>query len=283
MLPYVKKEIDKMYSIEDFKMTNGNSFESLFHKLMKSKYGARYNEISPHGNIGDRKVDGVLDCEIAFAVYAPEIYKDNNTISKMRSDFEGFLQHRGDGYWKNIKQYIFVIKRERSGITANIHELLNEFMNYMAVQIWTLCEIEDMIKGYQMFSEDGRKLNLFKNDACVILKYIIDTDFTVCPFSVDFVDEIDFVFKRWNDPQMGFDNKDTGELIKRILVNLDELTCLLQSNHYIFNKNIQRVNYFLEHDDQGKSREYLKSVMEPNMFKIRKNIALCYASLFQVL
>ena len=71
---------------DELKIAYGNHFEDLFSKLMKQKYGLRYQAISTSGRNGDMSVDGVLDYSVAFAVYAPEVYKEKNAIWKLRSD-----------------------------------------------------------------------------------------------------------------------------------------------------------------------------------------------------
>lgn len=104
---------------DELKIAYGNHFEDLFSKLMKQKYGLRYQAISTSGRNGDMSVDGVLDYSVAFAVYAPEVYKEKNAIWKLRSDFNGFMEQRKNGQWGSIKTYCFVIKRENRNYSVS--------------------------------------------------------------------------------------------------------------------------------------------------------------------
>lgn len=94
---------------DELKMAYGNHFEDLFSKLMKQKYGLRYQAISTSGRNGDMSVDGILDYNVAFAVYAPEVYREQNAVRKLKSDFNGFMEQRSNGQWGTIKTYCFVI------------------------------------------------------------------------------------------------------------------------------------------------------------------------------
>ena len=55
-------------------------------------------------------VDGVLDYSVAFAVYAPEVYKEKNAICKLKSDFNGFMEKRKMGSGEVLKHIILLLK-----------------------------------------------------------------------------------------------------------------------------------------------------------------------------
>lgn len=140
---------------DELELAYGNHFEDLFSKLMKQKYGLRYQIISTCGNIGDMKVDGVLDCNIAFAVYAPEVYREQNVIQKLRTDFNGFMEHKRNGEWSSINQYCFVVKRERQGITPLVANQIFAFNKDFPVAVMTMEDLKKIADGYLTFSADG--------------------------------------------------------------------------------------------------------------------------------
>ena len=153
---------------DELELAYGNHFEDLFSKLMKQKYGFRYQIISTCGNIGDMKVDGVLDCNIAFAVYAPEVYREQNVIQKLRTDFNGFMEHKRNGEWSSINQYCFVVKRERQGITPLVANQIFTFNKDFPVAVMTMEDLKKIADGYLTFSADGYLLEEFMVDVTEI-------------------------------------------------------------------------------------------------------------------
>lgn len=128
---------------------HGNVFEDLFSDIMKKYFGDRFQQTQAYGNKGDMKVDGILDNHVAFAVYAPIVYTDSKEISKIKSDFYGFLKHRKNGKWENIDTWIFVVKSNQPrGVTSEvmnlIAELSNEY-NFINIKVWTVADIEPFI------------------------------------------------------------------------------------------------------------------------------------------
>ena len=183
---------------DELELAYGNHFEDLFSKLMKQKYGLRYQIISTCGNIGDMKVDGVLDCNIAFAVYAPEVYREQNVIQKLRTDFNGFMEHKRNGEWSSINQYCFVVKRERQGITPLVANQIFAFNKDFPVAVMTMEDLKKIADGYLTFSADGYLLEEFKVDVTDIMEYIRDTDFSAEPFDIFLGDRIVAILEKWN-------------------------------------------------------------------------------------
>ena len=149
-----------MSIIGELKNSYGNHFQDLFTKLMKQKYGNRYQATATNGKTGDLKVDGVLDFKIAYAVYAPEVFTEDKLLKKLDSDFNGFMEIRKNGkYWQQITNYVFIIKNTREGITPKIFDLITNFNQNFSVKILTMSDLEQLYNGYLPFSEDGTLLN----------------------------------------------------------------------------------------------------------------------------
>ena len=202
----------------ELKEAYGIHFQDLFSQLMKAKYGIKYQPICSYGNIGDRCVDGILNYNTAFAVYAPEIYKDNKTIEKLKSDFYGFMKHKQNGDWEEIQKYIFVIKNKRIGITPEINKLVAKFRKSFPVDILTLDDLQKMTSQYLPFSEDAQLLLEFKADVTDIMEYIIEIDFAAEPFYISLPDKINSIMEKWNRKQNSFHDKSI-ELIKNKILN----------------------------------------------------------------
>ncbi len=181
---------------DELELAYGNHFEDLFSKLMKQKYGFRYQIISTCGNIGDMKVDGVLDCNIAFAVYAPEVYREQNVIQKLRQ-VNGFMEHKRNGEWSSINQYCFVVKRERQGITPLVANQIFTFNKDFPVAVMTMEDLKKIADGYLTFSADGYLLEEFKVDVTDIMEYIRYRA-SAEPFDIFLEDRIVAILEKWN-------------------------------------------------------------------------------------
>lgn len=244
----------------------GAHFEDLFSKLMKDKYGMRYKATSTYGNLGDLKVDGILDFAVAFAVYAPEIYKDSNVMEKLKSDFEGFMAHKNNGEWQDIQEYIFVIKRERDGITSSVLNLISSFRKVFPVDIMAMDDINIICNSYLPFSEDGRLLQEFKEDVTEIMEYVIETDFSAEPFSIDLSDKIKLeILNKWNKKRYIFLNDNIENLKQDILIVLNELCRYLTPSYMQITTNGQ----LLYKNDSFEAGEKLRNELQPGIYKIR--------------
>lgn len=115
----------------------------------------------------------------------------------MRSDFNGFLQNQKKGNWQNIVKYIFVIKRDRSGVTPNVLNIIAEFNKTFPVSIITMDDLKKLTHTTLPFSDDGMLLSEFKNDITDIMEYIIETDFAAEPFCISLADEIEANMNKW--------------------------------------------------------------------------------------
>ena len=112
---------------------------------MKIVFGASYQSTQTYGNIGDRKVDGVLtqnNHHAAFAIYAPEIIKLEKVINKLQSDYDGFIEARDT--WKDIDTWVFVFKSERLGVPSDvISEIASlDGIDGISTYLFTLEDIE---------------------------------------------------------------------------------------------------------------------------------------------
>ena len=248
-------------------MAYGNHFQDLFSKLMKEKYGIQYQPTSSYGNIGDMCVDGVLDYSTAFAVYAPEIYNDNKTIRKLTSDFNGFM-HKKNGMWRDIQTYIFVIKRERAGITPSVLGIIEEFRKDFPVEIMTMDDLEKLEKGYLPFSEDGRKLLEFKEDVTKVMEYIIKTDFAAGPFCMSLWDNIETAIEKWNRKQYSFNEEKMEDIKNRIISSLSDLCNYLTPLYVRALPN----GLLLFNNNSGEAGERLRNEMQPQIRRIRHEV-----------
>ena len=110
----------------------GAEFQTLFEDVMLEAWPGDFQKIKPYGPLGDLKCDGYLRSrKCVFQVYAPEHMKENTTIKKINTDFDGALKH-----WKNrMRRWIFVHNQIRglSGNTAQVLEDLRQ--NYPRIEI----------------------------------------------------------------------------------------------------------------------------------------------------
>lgn len=129
----------------ELKKSTGKHFQEVFTTAMKIVFGASYQSTQTYGNIGDRKVDGVLtqnNHHAAFAIYAPEIIKLEKVINKLQSDYDGFIEARDT--WKDIDTWVFVFKSERLGVPSDvISEIASlDGIDRISTYLFTLEDIE---------------------------------------------------------------------------------------------------------------------------------------------
>ena len=263
---------------DELELAYGNHFEDLFSKLMKQKYGLRYQIISTSGNIGDMKVDGVLDCNIAFAVYAPEVYREQNVIQKLRTDFNGFMEHKRNGEWSSINQYCFVVKRERQGITPLVANQIFAFNKDFPVAVMTMEDLKKIADGYLTFSADGYLLEEFKVDVTDIMEYIRDTDFSAEPFDIFLEDRIVAILEKWNKKKYIFRRKNTENLKKEILKTLAEL-CQYLSPVYMHCIENERLMF---NSDSIEAHKRLTEILAPQTYHIRCNVGELLEMLYNI-
>lgn len=265
--------------LNEIKNAYGNHFQDLFSELMKLKYGINYKPTSTNGSEGDLKVDGVLNFNIAFAVYAPEIYSDNKTMEKIKSDFEGFIAFREKGMWKNIQKYVFVIKRERSGITSSVLNLVMNFNNLFPVDIMTMDDIYLIAKGVLLFSDDGILLQEFKNDVTEMMEYIVDTDFAAEPFRILLFDEIQSgIISKWTKKRYTFSNSDIEGLKQKILCALNDLC------HYIVEPYVRVIHgdRLIFDNTSMEAGERLENELRPQSYRIRCEVRDLLEELYNI-
>ena len=253
---------------DELKMAYGNHFEDLFSKLMKQKYGLRYQAISTYGRDGDMSVDGMLDYNIAFAVYAPEVYKEQNAMRKIRSDFDGFMKQRRNGQWGDIQIYCFVIKRERMGITPSVGNLLSSFNKDFPVRVMTMEDLKEMSEGHLPFSEDGYLLEEFKTDVTSLMEYIKDIDFSGEPFDIKLVEGVSFVLEKWKKKKYSFKQQNLEILKNEICMTLAELA---QYFSPVYVHNIGN-GILMFNNDSIEAGDRLRETLRPETIRIRKKI-----------
>ncbi|WP_142414409.1 hypothetical protein [Hathewaya massiliensis] len=263
---------------DELKKAYGNHFQDVFSQIMKSKYGLNYVPTSTNGKFGDLKVDGVLNYITAFAVYAPEIYTDDKAIQKLKSDFRGFMDLKNAGKWEDIKEYFFVIKRKRSGITSTVINLISEFNKEFTVKIMTLDDIMGIISGYQPFSDDGILLRELKKDVTDIMEYVVNTDFASQPFSMRLADEIDDISSKWKKKRYVFSNQDIDNIKVDIIQSLTEI-CYYLTPEYVHPISD---NQLLFNNDSSEAGEKLRNVLQPQILKMRCKVKRILDQLYKL-
>jgi len=263
---------------DELKDAYGNHFQDLFSELMQEKYGSKYQPTSTYGKVGDMFVDGILDFKTAFAVYAPETYKDIEAIAKLKDDFNGFFKQKEVGNWLFVEKYIFVIKRERLGSTSRILNLIGEFSGKFPVDIWTMNNLKMLAEGYLPLSKDGRMLIEFKEDVTAIMEYIRDTDFTAVPFCVSLPDDIQYkILEKWRSKRYIFHNAELEQLKNSITNTLYGL-CTYLSEPYVHIIN----NMLMFKNDSLQAGQLLRDDMRPQVYRMRSKIAFFLDELYKI-
>lgn len=262
----------------EIKNAYGKHFQDLFSELMKRKYGINYKPTSTNGSAGDLKVDGVLNYDIAFAIYAPEIYNDSKTMEKLKSDFEGFITLKKSGMWEKIQKYVFVIKRERSGITSSVLNLVMSFNDIFPADIITMDDIYLITQGCLLFSDDGLLLQKFKNDVTEIMEYIIDTDFAAEPFRIFLFDEIEKIISKWTKKRYIFSNSNMEKMKQKILHVLFDLC------NYIVEPYVRAIpgNRLIFDNTSLEAGERLVNELRPQSYRIRCEVRDLLEELYNI-
>ncbi|WP_346350982.1 hypothetical protein N2M06_13135 [Oceanimonas sp. AH20CE76] len=118
---------------EKFKLmvheSNGAEFENLFSKIMNySEKG--FQQVKPHGNIGDRKNDGWIELDgTYFQVYSPEEINRSisKSVNKLQEDFRG-LYNSWD-YLRKINNFYFVLNDKFKGPPVNLVTEIQKIKN----------------------------------------------------------------------------------------------------------------------------------------------------------
>ncbi|MGL4569664.1 MAG: ABC-three component system protein [Clostridium sp.] len=107
--------------------SSGNEFEKYVYKVLSMKY-PNFEKVDVQGKVGDRKNDGYRVGEgIFYQVYGP---KDSNATNseiqkyaekKLVDDFLDLKNHIDNGYWEEIREYIFVFNNI-NGLFPDLHE-----------------------------------------------------------------------------------------------------------------------------------------------------------------
>jgi hypothetical protein len=96
-------------------------FQRLFEEVMK-RHKPEFMQIRPYGNIGDRKMDGLLRADShIFQVYSPDDFTQAEVIKKINEDLDGAVEEWGD----DIKSWTFVYNVRR-GLPPDISRILNQ-------------------------------------------------------------------------------------------------------------------------------------------------------------
>ncbi|HHW36766.1 MAG TPA: hypothetical protein GXX18_05935 [Bacillales bacterium] len=163
---------------KQLKELDGMAFQHKFTEIMKKMHGSNFHNTQIYR--GDKKVDGVLlEGNTAFAVHAPEVYKDADVLEKLKDDYEGFMEYREKNQWTGISSWIFVIKSKRKGVTANVLDFISEKngVNGVSTGIMTLTDIKNQVNDWspqeipkKLKTEIRSKIIQIRQNA----KYLID-------------------------------------------------------------------------------------------------------------
>ena len=129
--------------------SNGQAFEALFTQIMNYSEQS-FQQIKPHGNIGDRKNDGYIRSQgVYFQVYAPENPVDNcsTAVGKLENDFEKLYE-----YWSNndtpVKEYYFVFNDKYLGVYPDCEKTIADLKSKYQLRstgIWTAKDLENKL------------------------------------------------------------------------------------------------------------------------------------------
>lgn len=138
--------------------SNGNEFEKYVYKVLDFKYN-NFKKIDVEGTIGDRKCDGFRMGEgIFYQIYGPKDTTSTNASiqkyaeKKLIEDFEGLKEHVDNGYWEEIKEYIFVFNNT-NGLFPNLVEKIKLLThNYPNIKFRTF-DRDQVIKLFNSLNE----------------------------------------------------------------------------------------------------------------------------------
>ncbi len=157
-------EISKMDSLSDsyyallFKNAylekKGAEFESWFAELAGHAFGSDFEEVSAHGNQGDRKCDGrLVKSGTIFQCYAPKTFDSRKTISKINADFAGAKKN-----WTTFMKVWIFVNNNQGGtpvtIIAHIDKLRAENPT-INIKIWSKPQL---YKLFMMMNNDEKRL-----------------------------------------------------------------------------------------------------------------------------
>lgn len=141
----------------------GNEFEKYVYKVLSFKYD-NFQKVDVEGRVGDRKCDGYRSGEgIFYQVYGP---KDTNTTNseiqkyaekKLVDDFLGLKAHVDNGYWEDIKEYVFVFNNV-NGLFPNLLEKINSLKSaYPNIEFSTM-DRDKLVKLFSSLSEENMQI-----------------------------------------------------------------------------------------------------------------------------
>lgn len=117
--------------------------------------------------------------------------------------------------------------------------LISEFNEKFPVDIWTMDDLQQIVKGYLPFSSDGRLLVEFKADVIEIMEYIVDTDLAAEPFRMSLSDEIEIgILDKRRKYKYTFKTDEIEKMKSRILQTLQE-----KCSHKYFEFVVKYKNY----------------------------------------
>jgi hypothetical protein len=141
----------------ELRNVNGNSFQSVFDKVMRCIHGSDYQDTAAIGKVGDRGCDGYLKSKkIVFACYGPHPYfKLNAAIAKLRKDFARASECWSPG--EEMKRFVFVFN-----YPGKHADLIQEAQRLETDEVEiSLCSRIDIVEQFTMMSTGARLKQYF--------------------------------------------------------------------------------------------------------------------------
>lgn len=215
--------------------SEGNAFEDLFTQIMNYAE-PDFEQIKPWGSIGDRKNDGFIRSKgIYYQVYAPEDIDKNypETIKKLEKDFVGLL-----AYWKNIKEYYFVVNDKYKGVNADANQVIAKIAKDYSLKKAKILTAKDLEAILFNLSDDQiiDTVGFLPN-----LRYITNLDFSVLTQVIGFIMELPITptlgvikYPDW-DEKIAFNNlsEPTKQLLDTASFNLGALNEFLANESFL--------------------------------------------------
>ncbi|MBM6760918.1 hypothetical protein [Megamonas hypermegale] len=262
---------------KDLKNSYGTQFQEIISSLMIKIHHTSYQPTSTSGPRGDLGVDGVLNKKIAFAIHAPEKYHEKNILNKIDHDFNRFMENKS--HWKNIEEYVFIIKQDRTGTSPFILEKIYDLEKIIPTKLLTLQHIYNLIdSNINFFNTDNTLLINFKKDITPIAEYIISHDFASEAFDIEILDDMDSIIDTWKSKKYIFSNKKLENIKNNMLTLIEELSTQYLTPEYIRSIPDGRLlfdNSYLE------AHTVYNEIFSPNIQRIRYNLKKELDALYQ--
>ena len=133
----------------DYRDKSGIEFQKWFVEIAKRRFGSNFEMVKPAGPKGDLKCDGYLsDRKTIFQCYAPYEMTEKQLLKKIKSDFNGAIEH-----WSGIMNEWILVHNSRQGLTADVVKFFEELRQAnpsIKIANWAEKEIFDLVCGLEI-------------------------------------------------------------------------------------------------------------------------------------